>query len=100
MVLPREGLKDENGEPLKYDRIYYVGEYEFYIPRDENGKFKKFDSLGDNYDETLKAMRGLIPTHVVFNGKVGALTGDNAMKANATRKTELLIRINATAWQG
>ena len=82
MVLPRDGLKDEAGKPLKYDRIYYIGENEFYIPRDENGKFKKFDSLGDSYDETLKVMRGLIPTHVVFNGKVGALTGDNAMKAN------------------
>jgi nitrite reductase (NO-forming) len=82
MVLPRDGLKDEAGKPLKYDRIYYVGENEFYIPRDENGKFKKYDSLGDSYDETLKVMRGLIPTHVVFNGKVGALTGDNAMKAN------------------
>jgi nitrite reductase (NO-forming) len=82
MVLPRDGLKDENGKPLKYDRIYYIGENEFYIPRDENGKFKKFDSLGDSYDETLNLMRGQIPTHVVFNGKVGALTGDNALKAN------------------
>lgn len=82
MVLPRDGLKDEAGKPLTYDRIYYVGENEFYIPRDENGKFKSFASLGDSYDETLKAMRGLIPTHVVFNGKVGALTGANAMKAN------------------
>ena len=26
-------------------------------------------------------MRKLIPTHVVFNGKVGALTGKNAMTA-------------------
>ncbi|MBN9065512.1 MAG: nitrite reductase, copper-containing [Rhizobiales bacterium] len=81
MVLPRDGLKDETGKPLKYDRIYYVGENEFYIPRDGNGKFKAFESLGDSYDETLKVMRGLIPTHVVFNGKVGAVTGDNAMKA-------------------
>jgi len=82
MVLPRDGLKDETGEPLKYDRIYYIGENEFYIPRDENGKFKTFESLGESYVETLKAMRGLIPTHVVFNGKVGALTGDNALQAN------------------
>jgi nitrite reductase (NO-forming) len=81
MVLPRDGLKDETGKPLKYDRIYYVGENEFYIPRDGNGKFKSFESLGDSSDETLKVMRGLIPTHVVFNGTVGALTGDNAMKA-------------------
>ncbi|WP_226886590.1 copper-containing nitrite reductase [Nisaea nitritireducens] len=27
-------------------------------------------------------MNGLIPSHVVFNGKVGALTGDNALKAS------------------
>jgi nitrite reductase (NO-forming) len=82
MVLPRDGLKDENGKPLKYDRIFYIGENEFYIPRDENGKFRNYASLGESYDDTLKVMRGLIPTHVVFNGKVGALTGDNALKAN------------------
>src|SRR5262245_63184998 len=27
-------------------------------------------------------MKKLIPTHVVFNGKVGALTGKNALTAN------------------
>ena len=27
-------------------------------------------------------MRGLIPSHVVFNGRVGALTGKNALTAN------------------
>src|SRR3954464_6993885 len=26
MVLPRDGLKDPQGKPLRYDRIYYVGE--------------------------------------------------------------------------
>jgi nitrite reductase (NO-forming) len=26
-------------------------------------------------------MNGLVPTHVVFNGRVGALTGDNALKS-------------------
>lgn len=81
MVLPRDGLKNHKGEPLKYDRIYYIGENEFYIPRDADGNFINFESLGDSYPDTLEAMRGLIPTHVVFNGRVGALTGDNAMKA-------------------
>jgi nitrite reductase (NO-forming) len=81
MVLPRDGLKNDKGEPVKYDTVYYIGENEFYIPRDENGNFKKFDSLGESYEETLAVMRGLIPTHVVFNGRVGALTGDNAMKS-------------------
>ena len=41
MVLPRDGLKNDKGEPVHYDRIYYVGENDFYIPRDEQGNFKK-----------------------------------------------------------
>ncbi|MFC5386211.1 copper-containing nitrite reductase [Aquamicrobium segne] len=94
MVLPREGLKDENGQPLHYDKIFYIGENDFYIPRDENGKFKNFESLGDSYSETLEVMRGLIPSHVVFNGKVGALTGDNALKANVG-ETVLFVHAQA-----
>ncbi len=82
MVLPRDGLKNEKGEPLAYDRVYYVGENEFYIPRDENGNFKTYESHGDSYADTLEVMKGLIPTHVVFNGAKGALTGDNALKAS------------------
>jgi nitrite reductase (NO-forming) len=31
--------------------------------------------------DTLEVMKTLTPTHMTFNGKVGALTGDNAMKA-------------------
>lgn len=86
MVLPRDGLKDHEGKPITYDRIFYIGENDFYVPRDEQGNFKKYDSLGESYDETLKVMRGLIPTHVVFNGKVGALTGDNALKSKVGEK--------------
>ena len=37
MILPREGLKDADGKPLVYDRAYYVGEQDFYLPQDENG---------------------------------------------------------------
>lgn len=44
MVLPRDGLKDGNGKPLKYDRIYYVGEHDLYVPKDEAGKYKSYDS--------------------------------------------------------
>ncbi|WP_378940930.1 copper-containing nitrite reductase [Mesorhizobium sp. ANAO-SY3R2] len=94
MVLPRDGLKDEAGKPLKYDRLFYIGEHDLYVPRDENGKYKNYESLGDSYDETLKVMRGLIPTHVVFNGKVGALTGDNALKAKVG-ETVLFIHAQA-----
>lgn len=94
MVLPRDGLKDENGKPLKYDRIFYIGEHDLYAPRDESGNYKRYESLGDSYDDTLKLMRGLIPTHVVFNGKVGALTGDNALKAKVG-ETVLFIHAQA-----
>jgi nitrite reductase (NO-forming) len=81
MVLPRDGLRDHEGKPLTYDTVFYVGESDFYVPRDEAGNFKKFDSIGESFAETLEVMRGLVPTHVVFNGKAGALTGENALKA-------------------
>jgi nitrite reductase (NO-forming) len=82
MVLPRDGLNDGSGKPLRYDRVYYIGENDLYVPRDEKGKFKSYDSHGDAYPETVELMRKLAPTHVVFNGKVGALTGKNALTAN------------------
>jgi nitrite reductase (NO-forming) len=34
MVLPRDGLKDGKGKAAVYDRVYYVGEQDFYVPRD------------------------------------------------------------------
>jgi len=82
MVLPRDGLKDGSGKPLHYDRVYYIGENDLYVPRDENGKFKSYDSPGDSYADTVEVMRKLTPTHVMFEGSVGALTGKNALKAN------------------
>ncbi|WP_315807053.1 MULTISPECIES: copper-containing nitrite reductase [unclassified Bradyrhizobium] len=82
MVLPRDGLNDGHGHPLHYDKIYYIDEQDLYIPRDEKGNFKSYDSPGDAYADTEEVMRKLIPTHVVFNGKVGALTGKNALTAN------------------
>ena len=94
MVLPRDGLKNDKGEPVRYDRIYYVGENEFYIPRDAAGNSKTFDSLGESYDETMQVMRGLIPTHVVFNGRVGALTGENALKSKVG-ETVLIVHSQA-----
>src|SRR5262249_55228677 len=81
MVLPRDGLKDGAGNSLHYDRIYYIGENDFYVPRDGNGKFKSYASAGDAYADAVAVMRSLTPTHVVFNGRVGALTGKNALTA-------------------
>ncbi len=86
MVLPRDGLKDAQGNPYRYDKAYYIGEQDFYIPRDENGDFKTYDDAAGDMSDTLEVMRTLTPTHVVFNGAVGALTGDNAMKAKVGEK--------------
>lgn len=94
MVLPRDGLKDGAGNPLKYDRVYYVGEQDFYVPRDEDGNFKAYESAGDGYEDMVQVMRGLIPTHEVFNGAVGALTGDNAMTAKVG-ETVLIVHSQA-----
>ncbi|MCR2507239.1 multicopper oxidase domain-containing protein, partial [Salmonella enterica] len=38
MVLPRDGLKDPQGKPLRYDRAYTIGEFELYIPKGPDGK--------------------------------------------------------------
>ena len=81
MVLPRDGLNDGKGNSLKYDFAYYIGEQDFYIPRDEQGAFKKYETAGEDLSESLDVMRTLTPTHVVFNGKAGSLTGDAALKA-------------------
>jgi nitrite reductase (NO-forming) len=94
MVLPRDGLKNEKGEPLRYDQVYYVGENDFYVPRDEDGNFKSYDSPGESYGDTVEVMRGLIPTHVVFNGAKGALTGDNAMTSKVG-ETVLIVHSQA-----
>lgn len=81
MVLPRDGLKDRDGSPIRYDRAYYVGEQDYYVPRDEDGNFVSYDGKRDRLDAVRKVMRTLTPSHVVLNGRVGALTGENAMKA-------------------
>ncbi len=94
MVLPRGGLKDPAGNPLRYDRAYTIGEFDLYIPKDENGKYKEYQTLAESYGDTVEVMRKLIPTHVVFNGKVGALTGDGALKAKVG-ETVLLIHSQA-----
>ncbi|HVV43094.1 MAG TPA: copper-containing nitrite reductase [Nitrobacter sp.] len=94
MVLPRDGLKDGDGKPLHYDKVFYIGENDFYIPKDENGKYKSYDSIGESYSDTMDVMRKLIPTHVVFEGKVGALTGKNALTANVG-ETVLIVHSEA-----
>lgn len=94
MVLPREGLKDGKGNPLRYDEILYIGEQDYYLPRNEDGTFKKYAVAGDDYADSLEAMRTLVPTHSVFNGAVGALTGDKALRSKVG-STVLMIHNQA-----
>jgi nitrite reductase (NO-forming) len=94
MVLPKDGLNDGRGNAIRYDRAYFIGEQDFYIPRDENGEFIAYEGPGDSFVDTLEVMRTLTPTHVVFNGKAGALTGDKALTA-AVGETVLFIHAQA-----
>lgn len=81
LVLPRQGLTDGKGNPLTYDRAYYIGENDFYVPRDATGKFKQYAFSGEDLNDWIASMHSLIPSHIVFNGRVGGLTGKDAMKA-------------------
>ena len=81
MVLPRDGLKDADGKPVKYDRAYYVGEQDYYLPRDAKGKYRQYAVPGAGMADMINVMKTLTPTHLVFNGAVGALTGAAAMTA-------------------
>ena len=94
LVLPRDGLTDGSGKPLRYDRVYYVGEQDFYVPRDADGAYKTYASAADSFVDMTALMRGLIPTHVVFNGAVGALTEKNALPAKVG-ETVLIIHSSA-----
>ena len=82
MVLPREGLRDAEGNLLDYDRIFYIGEQDYYLPTNDDGTYKTYEVAGEDYADSIEAMRTLTPTHSVFNGAVGALTGDGALRAN------------------
>jgi len=95
MVLPRDGLKDAQGKPFRYDRAYFVGEQDYYLPRDKDGSFKKYENAGDDMADSLDVMRTLTPSHEVFNGKIGALTGENAMKAKVG-ETVMFVHAQAT----
>ena len=90
MVLPRDGLKDGEGNQLRYDSIAYIGEQDYYLPRDADGRFIQYSSAGEDYADSLEAMRTLTPTHSVFNGSVGKLTGAGALRFNVG-ETVLMI---------
>ena len=94
MVLPRGGLTDPDGNRLTYDKVFTIGEFDLYVPKDGDGSFKTYPNIADAYADTMEAMRSLVPTHVVFNGAHGALTGDRALKAKVG-ETVLIIHSQA-----
>jgi nitrite reductase (NO-forming) len=94
MVLPRDGLKDGAGKPLHYDKVFYIGENDLYVPKDENGNYKTYESVAESYADTMDVMRKLVPTHEVFEGRVGALTGKNALTAKVG-ETVLIVHSEA-----
>lgn len=94
MVLPREGLKDENGNQVTYDKAYYVVEQDYYLPKAPDGKFKSFATPQESVAAVGDAIKTLTPTHLVFNGTKGALLGSKALTAKVGENV-LFISSNA-----
>lgn len=86
MVLPRGGLKDENGNPVTFDRAYYIAEQDFYIPKDKDGKTISIATQQESIQQLGESIKTLKPTNIVFNGKQGALLGPNALTAKVGEK--------------
>ncbi|MEO5948461.1 MAG: copper-containing nitrite reductase [Chitinophagaceae bacterium] len=86
MVLPREGLKDENGNSVHFDKAFYIAEQDYYLPKDGNGKYKEYTTPAEGFGDMIKVFQTLTPTHIVFNGVTGSLTGNNALTANVGDK--------------
>lgn len=76
-------LVEPQGGLPKVDREFYVMQSEFYT----KGKF------GEHGLQTLDMDKGVEerPTYVVFNGSVGALTGDKALQATVGERVRLFV---------
>ncbi len=94
MVLPREGLKDENGNPVTFDKAYYIAEQDYYLPKDKDGKIENIATPQQSIREMEESMKTLMPTNIVFNGHEGALLGKNALTAKVG---ENVLFINSSA---
>jgi nitrite reductase (NO-forming) len=81
MVLPRDGLKDENGRLVKFDKAFYIVEQAFYLPKGKDSNIENISTVRESIQKTASSIRTLMPTNIVFNGREGSLTGKNALKA-------------------
>lgn len=94
LVLPREGLRDGYGDPIRYDRAFYFGEQDYYVPMNPDGTSQRFENFSTQMAPMLDVMQGLIPTHIAFNGTYGALTADVRLEA-AVGETVLMLHSQA-----
>jgi nitrite reductase (NO-forming) len=76
LVEPKEGLP-----PV--DKEFYVMQGDFYTP----GKFGEEGLQAFDMDKAIDER----PSYVVFNGSVGSLVGDNALKANVGEKVRIFF---------
>lgn len=76
LVEPKEGMS-------KVDREYYVCQGDFYTKG-------AYGESGTQPFDMSKALEET-PDYVLFNGKVGALAGDNAIKAKVGEKVRLFV---------
>jgi nitrite reductase (NO-forming) len=76
LVEPKDGLP-------KVDREYYVMQSEFYTDGNYGDKGLQSFNMAKALDEK--------PSYVVFNGAVGALTDDNAMRAKEGETIRLFV---------
>lgn len=76
LVEPKHGL-------TKVDREYYVMQSEFYTK-------DKYGTAGLQPFDMEKALKEQ-PDYVVFNGSVGAMTGEGALKANVGETVRLFV---------
>lgn len=90
MVLPRDGLKDENGKLVQFDKAYYIAEQDYYLPKDQTGAIKNIATPQESMQELGESIKSLQPTNIVFNGKQGALLGKNALSAQVGDKVLLI----------
>lgn len=76
LVEPKEGLP-------KVDREYYVMQGDFYTKGRYGEQGSQPFDMQKAFDER--------PEYVLFNGRVGALTGDNALKAKKGERVRLFV---------
>ena len=99
LVLPREGLRDGYGDPIRYDRAFYFGEQDYYVPKNDDGSWKRSSNFATQMGDMLRVMDGLVPTHVVFNGQAGALTEDIRLEAQVGETILMLhSQANYPSW--